>query len=307
MRRGTVLVGVLALAAVFAACSDGPRKSSNATSARVAPAARAGTSGGDQLAGQASAAGGSTQSAGAAAAPAATPSGLAVAAAPKIVRNGSVSVEVGAGGFQSAFDQLAGLATTSGGFVADSGSSTTKGVTSGRIVLRLPSAQLDNALAVIGRLGKVQDKQLKGDDVGAQLVDLDARITSLQAEETAYRTLVGQAKAVNDVLAVQNELFQVRQQIEQLTAQKASLDQQVTYATLEVRISEPAPTASPKPEEHPNPIVRAARLARDNSAAIARGAVLALGWSFPLLVLAGVAALAWLPIRRRIRPVQRPT
>src|SRR5207244_10309405 len=87
--------------------------------------------------------------------PTPTPNGLTIDATPKIVRNASVSLEVGKGGFGGAFDQLAALATANGGFVADSSSSTSTRAASasGHMVLRVPSAHLDDVLAAIGRPG----------------------------------------------------------------------------------------------------------------------------------------------------------
>jgi hypothetical protein len=228
------------------------------------------------------------------------------AQAPKIVRTGSLSVSVDRGGVQHAFDQVSAAATVEGGFVSDSGTTSGDNPTA-HLTLRVPSNNFDDAISAVGKLGKVSSKQVKGEDVGGQLVDLGARIQSLQAEEAAYRTLVGQAKNVNDVLAVQNQLFQVRQQLEQLTAQQASLDNRVTFATLEVQLAE-LPAVAHRPEPRPNPVVRAVHLAGENSAAVAKGAVLAVGWLFPVLVLVGLGGVVWLVVRRRLRPaVQRPT
>src|SRR3954447_642353 len=208
-----VTSAALGLAAVLgvAACSGGGSKKSNSASLGVAgranDAAAAPAVSGTQ-------AGGAAQSA-------------VPAEAPKIVRTGSMALNLDHGGLSHAFDEVSGVATVNGGFVSDSAASSGDNPTA-HLPLRIPSANFDSAVAAIDKLGKVTSKQVKGEDVSSHLVALGARIQSLQAEEAAYRTLVGQAKVVNDVLTVQNQLFSVRQQIEQLTAQQASLDNKVT-------------------------------------------------------------------------------
>ena len=71
-------------------------------------------------------------------------------------------------------------------------------------------------------------------DVTGQIVDLDARIRNLKASETALVGYISKATRVSDVLDIETRLSDVRGQIEQLTAQKAGLDDQVSYATLAV-------------------------------------------------------------------------
>src|SRR5207247_73958 len=89
--------------------------------------------------------------------------------------------------------------------------------------VRVPAASFDNARRDLRALGKVETESIRGEDVTGQLVDFDARIRSLQAQEDALRTLMGRANQVGEILQIQNQLFDVRQQIEQLQAQRGQL------------------------------------------------------------------------------------
>jgi hypothetical protein len=223
-------------------------------------------------------------------------------AGPKIIRTGEIQLEVAKDGLKQSFDRIAAIATTKGGFVADSTLSASEGTNrTGRLVLRVPGEQVDAVIAEVGPLGKVLSTQLKGEDVTGQLVDLDARIKTLESEENALRTLVGKANTVGEVLQVQGSLFDVRQQIEQLKAQQSSLSGAVAYATLTVGIREPVPGAKPTtPADKPNALERSWRLAVDNTGAVLTAIVLTIGATVPLWVPALVlSGIAWLIYRRR--------
>ncbi|MEO8273045.1 MAG: DUF4349 domain-containing protein, partial [Chloroflexota bacterium] len=74
-------------------------------------------------------------------------------------------------------------------------------------------------------------------DVTTQVVDLGARIKNLQATEQALQAIMDRAVEIKDVLAVQAELTSVRGQIEQMTAEKTTLEGQAAYSTLAVTFS----------------------------------------------------------------------
>ena len=238
---------------------------------------------------------------------------------PKIVRNADIAVRVGTGRFGTAFDRVASIAAANGGYVTSSttstgggGSSRSSRARSGELTVRVPSERFDDTRRALGQLGTVEQESLRGEDVSGQLVDQDARLKSLQAQEDSLRTLLAKATGVSEVLQVQNALFDVRQQIEQLQAQKAQLDQAATLATIQVSIYEPG--ASPIGQPEPLPATGLARdldRARDGAVAVVGGMIVVLGWLIPVAVLGG---LVWgvLRLRRRAgggsgRPAPVPT
>jgi len=103
-----------------------------------------------------------------------------------------------------------------------------------QITYRIPSARWNEALATFRRLGEVVDEQMEAVEVTGQLVDLAARIENLRASERALQAIAASATRVTDVLEVQARLFEVRGQIEQLSAQQAHLEDQASYGTLTV-------------------------------------------------------------------------
>jgi hypothetical protein len=304
-----LLALALALAAALvitaSACSGGQRSSTTALPARAAGTTMAGlpTAGPVAADPQNLPAAPNTTVVGGAA----VPSGLGGAVAPaqaQVVRNANVVVDVSRGKVPASYDAVANLATANGGFVADSNLSTTQGsAPSARLTLRIPVDHLLSVLAALGNLGKVAQQDQQGTDVTGQLVDLGARIKTLQAEEDATRTLLGRAQAIGDILQIQNQLFNLRTQIEQLNGQQSQLNDKATYATIAIQVLEAGPASGPTPPPKPRPtLVRAWSLAGHNIVAVLDGAALAVGWVAPVLVVALLALPALLWWRRRIGP-----
>jgi hypothetical protein len=222
----------------------------------------------------------------------------------KIVRTGELRVDVGKNGFAAAFDRVASIAAAHGGFVASSSTSTVDKARAGELTVRVPADKFDAARRDLAALGKVESQSLRGEDVSAQLVDYGARLKSLNAQEEALRGLLGKATAVGEVLQVQNSLFEVRQQIEQLEAQRANLEQAASLATLQVSLFEPGAAFQPQPTEPEKGLAGAWGRAVDAAESVVAGMIVVLGWLTPLAV---IALLGWgisrLFRRRRPRPV----
>jgi len=106
-------------------------------------------------------------------------------------------------------------------------------------VLRVPAAQLDAALADVRRLGRVETEQQTGEEVTRQVVDLDARLAnSRNTEQRLADILRHTAGKISDVLEVEKEIGRVRGEIEQMEAERKSLADRISFATLNVRLNE---------------------------------------------------------------------
>ena len=232
-----------------------------------------------------------------------------VPGADRVVRTAELRVEVAKGTFQGAFDRVASIAAAHGGFVASSSTFSSKvggeagdrSVRSGELVVRVPADRFDAARQALSGLGKVAGQSIRGEDVSGQLVDYEARLRSLTAQEEALRTLLGRAGSVGEVLQVQSSLFGVRQQIEQLSAQRADLDQRATTSTISVSLFEPGAGVVPEPGPQPaTGLAGSWQRAVDGAAAVVGGMIVVVGWVSPLAVLGLLAGLG-VRLARRTR------
>lgn len=243
-----------------------------------------------------------------------SPGGTVDPAGPRIVRTAELAIEVDEGRFGAAFDRVAAIAASHNGYVTSSSTSSSTAsagtdaklpggperANSGHLVLRVPSDRFEEARAALRQVGTVGSESLRGEDVGGQLVDYDARLRSLQAQEESLQTLVGRATEVGEVMQVQSALFSVRQQIEQLQAQRNQLEQAASLATISVSVYEPGAGAFVRPQPEPaTGLARSFERAVDGSVAVVGGMIVVVGYLAPLAVL---ALVAWGIVRLRRRP-----
>lgn len=221
---------------------------------------------------------------------------------PRIVRTADLSVKVAKDGFQAAFDRVTAIATAHGGYVTASSTATTGAngrARAGQLTLRAPVDKFDDVRRAVGQLGTIESESSRGEDVSGQLVDYDARLRSLQAQEDTLRALLAKAVNVGEVLQVQNSLFDVRQQIEQLSAQRLQLDQAASLATLQVSVYEPGALLFPDPEPLPaKGLAHSFERAVDGAVEVVGGMIVVLGWLTPIAALGG---LVWAGARLRRR------
>jgi len=161
------------------------------------------------------------------------------AAGRKIIRTSSLGIVVQHPA--DVADKIAALADGMGGYLVSSEGGG-QDATVGTLTIRVPAARFEEARAAIRRLGlRVESEKVEAQDVTRQYVDQDANIRNLRAEEAQYLAILKQAGTVKDMLAVTQNLSEVRGQIEQQQAEFNALSRQVETVALTVSLrTEPA-------------------------------------------------------------------
>jgi hypothetical protein len=168
--------------------------------------------------------------------------------------------------------------------------------------LRIPAAQLNTAMTELKALGRVEAESQSGEEVTEQHADLVARLKNSRETELRLqdilRTRTGKVK---DVLEVEEEISRVRGEIEQMEAERKTLEHRVDFAALNLTLAEEfkAQLSSPAPSlgtQWRNSIVTGSRNAFDSLFAL----ILFLSEVAPVLLLwlAILFPLAWLMWRR---------
>jgi hypothetical protein len=105
--------------------------------------------------------------------------------------------------------------------------------------LRIPSPQLDAALAELKQLGRVERESQSGEEVTKDYTDLMARLHNSRAtEQRLLEVLRHNTGKVKDILEVEEEIAQVRGEIEQMEADQRALKTRVDYAVLRLSVAE---------------------------------------------------------------------
>jgi hypothetical protein len=154
-----------------------------------------------------------------------------------IVRTGDLQLIVTDAG--QARDSIAAAAGGMGGYVADSSVWREGEQLRARLTVRVPAEKLDALLASMKQLAvRVQQENVKGQDVTEEYTDLNAQLTNLEATEKELRELLADVRQktqkAEDVLTVYRELTQIRGEIERVKGRMQYLSTMTALATVNV-------------------------------------------------------------------------
>jgi Flp pilus assembly protein TadG len=153
----------------------------------------------------------------------------------KIVMNGSLSLQVAA--IDDAVAQIAKLTLEVGGYVASSETAGDGENRSGRIQIRIPADQFDVVVIRLKTLAvKVIKETTTGEDVTEQYVDLESRLSALQAALSRTKELLSKTQNVDEALKVYDGMSRLEPQIEQITGQLKYLSNRIQFSTSTVVI-----------------------------------------------------------------------
>ena len=179
--------------------------------------------------------------------------------------------------------------------------------------LRIPSAQLDAALAELKQLGRVEQEMQGGEEVTKQYTDLVARLKNSRAtEQRLLDVLRNNTGKVKDVLEVENEISRVRGEIEEMEADQRTLQSRVDFGTVTLSVAEEY-----KASLHSAPFSTGARLHNafvTGYHSVVENVIGLLAWlleSGPTLLLWAALLFfpvrwAWKRLRRAIRATPKP-
>lgn len=268
------------------------------------------------------AAAGSAAGAAPAAADAVSPNALSSSAAPSaagatqsldrmVLRTAQLGVEVT--DMEGSLAQVRAIAQRGGGYVS---SSTTRQErvngqerTVADLTLQVRSDVADSAISDLRSLGKVTTESSGSQDVTEEYVDLDANLRNLQASESAIVALMAKATRIEDVLALQRELTNVRGQIERIQGRKRFLERRSDMATITVSLRLPSAEAGSGVTGAGtwNPLAVAARGFQASLGvlrAAADAVIVALAFSWWLLPFAAAGVYVFMHRRRATAPGQ---
>ena len=287
-RRLAALAAALALTAALTGCgaSGGGSADAVASTESMSAAAQEGASGGGV--------------------PHLDPGNATAENARKVIYNADVTLE--STDFDAAQQAVLEAVETHGGYLSHSDLSGSAEDQDRflNLTVRVPAAEYRSLLTALGNSANLLNASESADDITADYIDVQARLTALEAQRDRLNELADQAETTADLLEIESQLSDVQYQIESYTAQLRSLDSQITYSTVDVYLSEVA-------ELTPTGTTFGDRLAAaffggwQAFADLIEGLFLAIVYLLPLLLLAAaiVAVCVVLGRRRRARRAAR--
>ena len=214
----------------------------------------------------------------------------------KVISTATLTMEVASA--QAAINDITNITLESGGFISSSSiRDIGSNLKNGGITARIPQKSFYSTIEKIDALGTEKYRQVSGQDVTEEFIDLGARLDNLQKQETRLQEILKMATAVKDIIEVEHELERVRGEVESLTGRLNYLNQSVEMSTISVNVMEPAPIAGDGWG-----ISDALRDAVRGFIESVRGIIIFTGFIIPILIYLGIAVLIALGIKRKILP-----
>ena len=158
-----------------------------------------------------------------------------------VIKNGRLEIVVEKP--EESLDRISQLAEEFGGFVVNANlyqSYLENGqeVPRATITIRVLAEKMDEAIARIeaesDRLP--QSKTIDSQDVTSEYTDLESRLRNLEAAEAQLTEIMENANRTEDVLAVYNQLIQVREQIEVIKGQMKYYEESARLSSITVEL-----------------------------------------------------------------------
>lgn len=173
-----------------------------------------------------------------------------------IIKNGEMTLQVA--DTDRALDQATSVAVDTGGYVVASKTWLQDSFKYAQLTMGVPVDQFEVAQRRLRGLAvQVLSDTASGQDVSDEYVDLQSRLTNLEATAARIREFLADAKTVEEALKVNAQLTEVENEIEQIKGRMNYLKDRSAYSTLVVTLEPqrptPTPTSTPTPTPTPTP------------------------------------------------------
>ncbi len=203
-----------------------------------------------------------------------------VSEGPRVIRTAEMAIWVEPGTFDLTIDRTRLIASGVLGFVTNSSRQVYDEKTelvNGSITVRVPGERYARVMQLLTNLGTVEGRTERGEDVSRKFVDLEARRRHLEAVELRMLGFLDETKTIRQALTVQARVNDVQLQLEQIRGQLRLLDDQTSFSTITVAVTERDPVAVAEAQAKAEEKARLAREAEERKEARAKAAALAAG------------------------------
>ncbi|MGW2839273.1 DUF4349 domain-containing protein [Streptomyces sp. NPDC001493] len=221
------------------------------------------------------------------------------ATAAHVIRTTEMSIEVRS--VPKAVAAARSAAEGSGGLVESEATERVDDVhDASHLVLRVPEDRYEDVLKRLTGAGRLLSRTSEAKDVTDQVVDVESRVATQRASVDRVRALMEKAERISDVVALEGELSSRQADLESLLAQRASLADRTSLATITLDLMEPD---SPGAVGDDDPgFWDAVTGGWDAFVTTLRWIAMAIGATAPFLAAVALVLVVWRLVRRRRAP-----
>jgi Domain of unknown function (DUF4349) len=189
-----------------------------------------------------------------------------------------------------------------GGFVVTSSVNSSTNGGGGQFELRVPTRNLDSAVAALSRLASVRERSQRAEDITAQRISARSRLKDARTERQSLLRQLGDAVTVTETESIRRRLDIVSREIEAARRDVRRVNNRAAFSTVAVTLvadrSAGGPGSDADDEWTPGDAAKDALRLLEVAAGVA---LIVLAIALPLALLAALAAFAARWSRRRRR------
>ncbi len=206
--------------------------------------------------------------------------------------------------YQEAQAKIQEAVKQSGGYILQFDENASALEKSGTFVIKVPAAGFQSLLALLEQIQPTLQKNLQGQDVTEEYVDLAARLKAKQVVESRLIAFMEKAAKTDELLAFSNELGKVQEEIERIKGRMRYLEQNVALSTIELKLTQKSSSAEVIQARGQGPLGQRAAEALNGTLAVLgfllQWAFVFLAGALPvILLLALIGIPVWLLRNRR--------
>jgi hypothetical protein len=153
----------------------------------------------------------------------------------KIIKDGNISIKVK--NVELAKKRMDAIVKTYDAYYENESFENYEYKTSYSLKVRVPSKQFESFLQASEKgEGEIITKNINARDVTEEYVDGEIRLNSKKLFRTRYNQLLEKAGKVDDILAIEENIRTLQEEIESQEGQLKFIDDQVSYSTLEIML-----------------------------------------------------------------------
>jgi hypothetical protein len=202
--------------------------------------------------------------------------------------------------------QLRDLVALSGAYILQFSENANVGERGGNFTIKVDAKGFASLLDGLEKISPSLQRNVQGQDVTEEYVDLDSRLKAKQSVEARLLAFMDKATKTDELLAFSGELAKVQEEIETIKGRMRYLDQNVSFSTVELRMYQQ--TGSKSPVSDPEGIALGERLHKAIKASlnvlaiVLQGILVFLAGALPILILLAIIMIPiWVYRRQRNR------
>lgn len=154
----------------------------------------------------------------------------------KIIQNVNLCIMVD--DVQTVMDKIISLTSQNDGYIVSSSIYKQEDSYRASLTVKIPQEKLNDTVNTISDFGEVTNNDTSTEDVTEEYYDSQARLKVLEAKEARLIALLDKAANIPDIVAVENELGNVRSEIEVIKGRLQYLTNSTSYSTISINLNQ---------------------------------------------------------------------